>query len=125
MMGYSKINGLLSSFRAKLIIVYELGIINDLARDDLEIVREMRNSAAHCTLPFDFESPAVSNYALLIRAAKDVRYELEPGVKETRAGFRYVLACRYYAVAIGNYAKRARENLPQLAPVTPASEILP
>lgn len=52
-------NGPLSTFSAKIKMGYSLGLYNKLMRDELDLIRYIRNAFAHSWRKLDFESTAV------------------------------------------------------------------
>lgn len=50
----------LSSFSAKIQMLYALGIIGKKVRHDLDAVREIRNVFAHAKVSFDFDTPLIA-----------------------------------------------------------------
>jgi DNA-binding MltR family transcriptional regulator len=54
-------NGPLSNFSSKIDIAYMMGLISDLARRDLHILRKIRNDFAHRHEKFDFEQTKISD----------------------------------------------------------------
>jgi hypothetical protein len=51
----------LSSFSAKILVAYALGLIGPKARHDLDKIREIRNVFAHAKIDVSFDTPAVVN----------------------------------------------------------------
>lgn len=51
----------LSSFSAKILAAYALGLIGPKARHDLDRIREIRNAFAHAKISVTFETPAIAN----------------------------------------------------------------
>jgi hypothetical protein len=52
-------NSPLASFAAKIDIAYAIGVINDLGRIQLHLIRKIRNEFAHRIKPLDFEHPDI------------------------------------------------------------------
>lgn len=65
--------GLLGTFSAKTKISYALSLIDPKERDQVDILREMRNACAHAQMPIDFATPelvaAFDNFIKLTRDA--------------------------------------------------------
>jgi len=55
------INGPLGSFSARIKIAYMLKLIEEPLRNQLEVIREMRNACAHSKRPISFENPELAN----------------------------------------------------------------
>jgi len=51
--------GALSTFFGNIHLGYALGLFDDRMRDDLNVIRRIRNAFAHSSLPITFESPEV------------------------------------------------------------------
>jgi hypothetical protein len=56
--------GPLRSFHSKILTAYAFGIVDDTTRDNLDIVRQVRNAFAHAKTPLDFEHPLVKKMRL-------------------------------------------------------------
>jgi len=55
------INGPLNSFSSKIVIGYALGIYDERMRNDLDIVRKIRNAFAHSRKLIQFDDPLIVN----------------------------------------------------------------
>ena len=51
--------GVLGSLGAKANIAYAFGLIGSVCRDDIKLVRMLRNAFAHSKITFNFETPAI------------------------------------------------------------------
>jgi hypothetical protein len=52
--------GPLSNFASKIMLTYALGLIGPITRDDLNLIRLLRNEFAHARKPFGFETTVVA-----------------------------------------------------------------
>lgn len=50
-------NGPLGTFSSQIAVAYGLGLMGKVTRDDMELLRVIRNGAAHSTRAFSFEAP--------------------------------------------------------------------
>ena len=97
--------GLLSSFDSRIRFAHGLGMIDDKARDDLDLIREVRNAAAHAMLEFSFEDPAIANVCELfyaLNAKQSALYDDAAETAKSEAGLKYLTTCLYYFQAIAD-----------------------
>ena len=66
----------LSSFKSRIDLAYAYGLISQEDRDDLEVIRELRNEAAHTTNDFTFQSEEIRTRVLKLRAGHRAPEEL-------------------------------------------------
>jgi hypothetical protein len=60
-------NGVLSSFHAKILMGFALGLFGKAARDDLTIIKNIRNAFAHSPRPITFETSEVAKECSKLR----------------------------------------------------------
>jgi hypothetical protein len=53
--------GTLGSFSSKILMAYALNIIGPISRDNLDLLRHLRNAFAHSRRPLRFDMPEISN----------------------------------------------------------------
>lgn len=91
-------NGPLGSFSAKIFMAQAMGIIDRPLRRKLDLIREMRNVAAHAHVSVNFETPEIRT-AALEHFDPDLRKLFEIfGKDSVRRGFQYI--CAYYVMVI-------------------------
>ena len=56
-----RLGGVLGSFQDKLTLGVALGVIDDATLDSLDIIRQLRNTCAHTTLPTTMNVPAIND----------------------------------------------------------------
>lgn len=64
--------GPLSSFSSMIKVGYAMGVIGPKSRHDLEVLRELRNAAAHTTRMLSFEMLEIIDLVASLHALKDV-----------------------------------------------------
>jgi hypothetical protein len=64
--------GPLSAFSAKIKAAYAFGLIGAKTRDDLEVVREIRNAFAHGIRPLDFDNPSIVGLVAGMNTMRDL-----------------------------------------------------
>lgn len=69
--------GLLGTFSAKTRLAFALRMIDEKERDQLDILREMRNACAHSQMPIDFDTPE-----LRVASAHFIDLSNDPEVKD-------------------------------------------
>jgi DNA-binding MltR family transcriptional regulator len=97
-------DGPLSTFSAKIRLAYAMRIIEDIERDDLDKIREIRNLFAHAMRPVTFNSDAVVMRIAALKSAQGHPPEdLEPlsplaaallGRSDNPNRLRFIVACR-------------------------------
>jgi DNA-binding MltR family transcriptional regulator len=101
-----KRNGPLSTFSSKIVTGYAFGIYKEDVRDDLDIVRNIRNAFAHSKKLIDFDHPAVVEE--LTKASKTrlpVKYRKNTPVK-LYAGLCWSLATKLIRIDRKRYRRR-------------------
>jgi DNA-binding MltR family transcriptional regulator len=61
-------SGTNSTFSAKILLAYSLGIIDKDARRQIDLVREIRNACAHARMPVSFDDPALAGITDVVAA---------------------------------------------------------
>ncbi len=113
--------GLLSSFDSRLTFAHAMGLMDDPARDDINLMREIRNAAAHAYANFSFSEAAIADVALSIQATSDRKFRVEKieGREPPKAALiRYVWAGLHYSSAF-------QQHRPAGPLVTPTSATSP
>lgn len=64
--------GPISTFSAKIKAAYAFGMIGAKTRDDLEVVRELRNAFAHGIRPLNFSNPEIEKLVARMNAMRDL-----------------------------------------------------
>ena len=67
-------DGPLASFSAKIKIAYALGLYGPETRDDLNMLREIRNAFAHSTRSFDFTNPAIMQCCRMLKTSNRIKW---------------------------------------------------
>lgn len=60
-------DGPLSSFSAKIHLAYAMGLVDDDAFNDINIIRRVRNAFAHSPRPIDFSEEVIANECARLR----------------------------------------------------------
>lgn len=96
------VNGPLSNFAAKIKMGYALGIYKKDIRDELDLIRHIRNTFAHAKFPINFESAemeaAVS--ALIVGRTNRIIYPEDVGASKSR--FDFMMSVRMLYVYLEN-----------------------
>jgi DNA-binding MltR family transcriptional regulator len=88
-------NGPLATFAAKIRIGYALGIYSKTLRDELNMIRHIRNLVAHAKEPLDFSSPEiVAGCATLVAPDRYMVPQFQLGEETKSAKRRYLHAAR-------------------------------
>ena len=79
-------NGPLSTFAAKTKIAYALGVFDAPVRDELDLIRYIRNAFAHSKEPLTFESPLIADACAQLRIPNkwQLAHQTEPTTPRTR-----------------------------------------
>jgi DNA-binding MltR family transcriptional regulator len=64
-------DGALSSLYSKIHLGYAMGLYDDKIRDDLNVIRRVRNAFAHTRRPIDFGTPEISDECRRITSVND------------------------------------------------------
>ena len=83
-------SGTNSTFSAKILLAYALGIIDKDAREQIDLIREVRNCCAHARLPVSFDDPALTGTTDVIAADMlSIMVKDKPGARR----HAFVLTC--------------------------------
>ncbi len=79
-------NGPLSTFAAKTKIAYALGVFDAPVRDELDLIRYIRNAFAHSKEPLTFESTLIADACAELRIPNkwQLAHQTEPATPRTR-----------------------------------------
>ena len=66
----------LSTFSNKTIIAYALGLIDSTIKDEIDVIRQIRNAFSHALLPINFNTPEINSACLKITRYADDLPEL-------------------------------------------------
>jgi hypothetical protein len=77
-------NGLLSSFHAKILIGFALGLFGEAARNDLTRIKNIRNAFAHAPRSIGFETPEVENQCTNLRYVDTIAKNLNRSILPTK-----------------------------------------
>jgi Transcriptional regulator len=87
--------GGLSSFSARISVVYAVGLISLRAAEDLHIVRRIRNDFAHKLHGLSFNTPQIASYVSkfnILQALRNERGEAFPLPTDSRTRFNFAVA---------------------------------
>jgi hypothetical protein len=98
--------GPLAEFGAKIKLGYALGLYGPLTRDDLNIIREIRNAFAHSGNPLDFSNAAIARACQLINISADFRYPDPP----FDTSLKFCMATSHLIVNMIEYAHRGDKS---------------
>jgi hypothetical protein len=99
------VDGILGTYSEKISMAYALGIIDKRGRNDIDLVREIRNACAHARLPITMEIPQVS---IAVKAAlgPDMLKDMKDNQPKTlRAGF--ICHCAALAAYVATGKRRS------------------
>ncbi len=104
--------GVIGSFFEKIWMAYFLKIIGPETRRDLDLIRSIRNEAAHDMNPISFETEAVANRCreLLISKESIPAHKTPPDFRDM-----FVLAAQFYTA---NLLLRAHDSSAEIAEAT-------
>ena len=83
----------LSSFSAKINLAYALRIIRKAARDDLNLIRELRNVAAHSRLSITLMTPEIHAVLMQTRLGR-LNAKATPWLDASQARMAFLLVCQ-------------------------------
>lgn len=89
-------DGPLSSFAAKIKLAFALGLYGPETRDDLDLMRAIRNTFAHSAREVTFATPEIE------AACNAIQFMKGPGVE---AKDKYVVTVGFFVFGIMNYAQ--------------------
>jgi DNA-binding MltR family transcriptional regulator len=98
----------LSAFAARITMAYCLGFISTSARDDLRIIKNIRNSFAHQLHGISFTTTEVERLCNRLRTGRSIIAEKAPALDSSR--YRYIVAVSLLAQSIGSAILRARQE---------------
>jgi DNA-binding MltR family transcriptional regulator len=100
-------NGPFASFSAKIEVLFCFGHLNRVFRDDLHIMRKLRNHCAHCWDEFKFDEFAdkkfVSSLKNYLPSPKDESF---PGITAFDCRSRFMFACAFYVLILNSYIEK-------------------
>lgn len=111
--------GALGNLFGRIEAAFALGLIADVERHDLHIVRKIRNEFAHQVVGLCFESPEIKNRCLELRAISEIGFPFpRDAVDPTR--FRFISAVVFIAETLRDRMKRVtrREKPESMREVT-------
>jgi DNA-binding MltR family transcriptional regulator len=101
--------GALSTFFGNIHLGYALGLFSDTVRDDLNVIRRIRNAFAHSSLPITFESPEVSDEIGKLQTRYSLAHDY-PDVSEEKKHLSecFLGICQVLFAAIAQQKKEAQ-----------------
>ena len=93
--------GPLSSFSAKILMAYALGVINRRTRANLEHIKELRNAFAHASKPLSFRTLEVKAVAQLLL--------LPELTKRATPRMMFIFACLQAVEELSAYSPKLRD----------------
>ena len=114
--------GGLSSFSARISVVYAVGLISLRAAEDLHIVRRIRNDFAHKLHGLSFNTPQIASYVSkfnILQALRNERGEAFPLPTDSRTRFNFAVA-----VLLLNAVESRIRDMPKFQEATGAAVII-
>jgi len=78
-------NGPLSSFSSRIDVAYSVGVIPKMMRNDLHLLRKIRNEFAHTPEEINFQTPSIADRCRILNYAGTARTTIDPRESFIRA----------------------------------------
>ncbi len=102
-------NGVMGTFREKIWMAYYLKVVGPITRQDIDLIRRIRNEAAHNMNPISFETPEIADRCRRLYINKDTDFATR---NSTDYRGMFELAVRFYAT---NLFMRSGEQTAEIA----------
>lgn len=118
-------DGPLGMLHAKILVADALDIFGPRTRENLDAIKQVRNTFAHCSLPIDFNTVEIANACntLTLPSHDPQRYRKELSFETPRE--KFTTCCEVIATSLHNYAAGCTNVRADLVPTKCGGFMIP